>query len=153
MTADLWGEDARGIWQSQESVVTRMSADDMRARADRWNREFEGTNWIAFVCAGVLLLFFASMLVDRRDDAPADRRDDRHRRGRSIWSFVGLRVASGRWLDEGATCIRAYKVQLRAPAAGRHGLGADHPAVDDGMRAPDRPGKLGVVGAARPPAS
>ena len=34
MTADLWSEDARGIWQSQESVVTRMSADDMRARAD-----------------------------------------------------------------------------------------------------------------------
>ena len=63
MTADLWGEDARGIWQSQESVVTRMSAEDMRERADRWDRAFRGTNWIAFACAGVLLLFFTSMLA------------------------------------------------------------------------------------------
>ncbi len=51
MTADVWHDDARGIWQSQESVVTRMSGDDTRARAERWNREFGRTRWIAFVCA------------------------------------------------------------------------------------------------------
>ena len=32
MTADLWSEDAQGLWQSQESMVTRMSAEDMRIR-------------------------------------------------------------------------------------------------------------------------
>jgi hypothetical protein len=26
---------------------------------------------------------------------------------------VGWRVAGGRWVEEGATCIRAYKAQLR----------------------------------------
>ena len=53
MTADLWSDDARGIWQGQESVVTRMSVDEMRARASRWNREFERTNWIAFACSSL----------------------------------------------------------------------------------------------------
>ena len=63
MTADVWHEDARGIWQSQESVVTRMSADDMRARAERWNWEFGRTNWIAFACAAFFLAFFLLMLA------------------------------------------------------------------------------------------
>jgi len=111
MTADLWGEDARGIWQSQESVVMRMSAEDMRARADRWDREFRGTNWIAFACAGVLLLFFATMLAVNETAL--------QHVGAAIGVtaaiylvFVGVRVARWPALDEGATCIRGYKLQL-----------------------------------------
>jgi hypothetical protein len=111
MTADSWSEDARGIWQSQESVVTRMSADEMRARASRWNREFGRTNWIAFACAGVLLLFFILMLMINQTAL--------QRVGAAIGIAsaaylvgVGLRIASRRWVDESATCIRAYKAQL-----------------------------------------
>jgi peptidoglycan/LPS O-acetylase OafA/YrhL len=111
MTADPWSEDARGIWQSQESVVTRMSADDMRARADRWNRELDGTNWIAFACAGFLLIFFVWMLVI-------------HQRtlqqlgaivgiaSAAYLTGVGMQNAGRRWVDNGATCVRAYKTQL-----------------------------------------
>jgi hypothetical protein len=112
MTADLWNEDACGLWQSQQSVVTRMSADDMRERAKRWNREFEGTNWIAFACAGFLLLFFLSMLVINETAI--------QRVGAMIGIVsalylvgLGLRIASRRrWVDETATCVRAYKAQL-----------------------------------------
>lgn len=111
MTADSWSEDARGIWQSQESLVTLMSTDDMRERANRWNREFERTNWIAFACAGVLLLFFVPMLVIDQSWL--------QRTGAAIGiaaaaylAGVGLRIASRRWIDEGATCVRAYKAQL-----------------------------------------
>ena len=63
MTADVWHDDARSVWQSQESVVTRMSGDDTRARAERWNREFGRTRWIAFVCAAFFLAFFLLMLA------------------------------------------------------------------------------------------
>ena len=111
MTADLWGEDARGIWQSQESAVTRMSAGEMRARADRWTREFGRTNWIAFACAAVLLLFFAYMLVIggtvlQRIGAVVGIAS-------AVYLVVvGFQIAGRRWLDEGATCIRAYKTQL-----------------------------------------
>ena len=111
MTADLWSEDARGLWQSQESVVTRMSADDMRARANRWNRAFESTNWIAFACAGFLLLFFVAMLAINQTAI--------QRVGAAIGIVsalylvgLGLRIASRRWIDETATCVRAYKAQL-----------------------------------------
>jgi hypothetical protein len=111
MTADSWSEDARGIWQSQESVVTRMSADDMRARADRWNREFGRTNWIAFACASVLLIFFVWMLVINQTAL--------QRLGAIVGIAsgvylvrVGMRVAGRRWADNGATCVRAYKAQL-----------------------------------------
>ncbi len=112
MTADLWSEDAQGLWQSQESMVTRMSAEDMRIRAERWNREFRATNWIAFACAAVLGGFFAWMLVVDHTTL--------QRIGATIGLaaaahlvFVGLRVAKGRWLEEGATCLRAYKLQLQ----------------------------------------
>jgi hypothetical protein len=111
MTADLWGEDARGIWQSQESVVTRMSAEDMRARADRWDRAFRGTNWIAFACAGVLLVFFTAMLVIHQ--TTLQRTGAAMGIAAAVYLvFVGVRVAQRRWLDQGATCIRAYKLQL-----------------------------------------
>ena len=86
--------------------------DEMRARASRWNREFEGTNWIAFACAGVLLLFFVPMLVISETTL--------QRAGAAIGIVsaaylvsVGLRIASRRrWVDESATCVRAYKAQL-----------------------------------------
>jgi hypothetical protein len=111
MSADSWGEDARGMWQSQESVVTRMSADDMRARADRWNREFNRTNWIAFASAGVFLVFFVSMLVIMQTAL--------QRLGAVLGiaaagyvTSVGIRLASRRWVEDGATCVRAYKAQL-----------------------------------------
>lgn len=111
MTADLWGEDARGIWQSQESVVTRMSAEDMRARADRWDRAFRGTNWIAFACAAALLLFFVAMLAVNETTV--------QHVGAAIGIaaalylvVVGVRVARWPALDQGATCIRSYKLQL-----------------------------------------
>ena len=111
MTADLWSDDARGIWQGQESVVTRMSVDEMRARAGRWNREFERTNWIAFACAGVLGLFFVPMLLITQTTL--------QRTGAAIGIAsaiylvgVGVRIASRRWVDESATCVRAYKAQL-----------------------------------------
>ncbi|AMY07464.1 hypothetical protein LuPra_00637 [Luteitalea pratensis] len=112
MTGDAWGDDARGIWQSQESAVTRMSMEEMRARARRWNREFEGTNWIAFACAAVLLLFFVPMLLISETTL--------QRAGAAIGIVsaayvvgVGLRIASRRrWVDDSATCVRAYKAQL-----------------------------------------
>lgn len=111
MTADAWNEDARGIWQRQESVVTRMSADEMRARAARWNTAFDRTNWIAFACAGVLGLFFVPMLLI----VPTTIQ----RIGAAIGIAsvvylvgVGVRIASGRWVDGGATCLRAYAAQL-----------------------------------------
>ena len=111
MTADLWSEDARALWQSQESVVTRMSADDMRARADRWDREFSRTNWIAFACAGVLLLFFVPMLVIQ----PATLQRVGAMIGIAAAAYLiaaGFRIASRRWVGEGATCVRAYRSQL-----------------------------------------
>jgi len=111
MTADPWTEDARGLWQSQESVVTCMSADDMRARADRWDRAFAGTNWIAFACAGLFLAFFAYMLVINHTAL--------QRLGAIVGIVaaahlvaVGIRIADRRWGDAGATCVRAYKTQL-----------------------------------------
>jgi len=111
MVDDAWIEDARGIWQSQASVVTHMSADDMRARANRWNRDFSSTNWIAFVCAGLFVLFFGWMLVVA------------HTTLQRVGALVGIaaaaylvrlgmRIADRRWNDEGATCVRAYKAQL-----------------------------------------
>jgi hypothetical protein len=111
MTTDLWSEDARGIWQSQESVVTRMSGEDMRERATRWNIAFARTKWIAFACAGVLLAFFILMLFVS------------HGRLQHVGalvgitagiylSIVGVRLAGRRWVDEGATCVGAYKMQL-----------------------------------------
>ena len=111
MTADMWNEDARGMWQSQESVVTRMSASEMRARADRWNREFDRTNWIAFACASVLLLFFVPMLLI------SETMLQRMGAGIGITAaaylvFVGFQIAGRHWVEEGATCIRAYKAQL-----------------------------------------
>jgi hypothetical protein len=111
MTADPWSEDARGIWQSQESVVTRMSAQDMRARADRWSQELDGTNWIAFACAGLFLVFFVWMLVIHQRAL--------QRLGAIVGitsaaylTGVGMRNAGRRWVDNGATCVRAYKAQL-----------------------------------------
>jgi hypothetical protein len=111
MTADLWSEDAQGLWQSQESVVTRMSADEMRARANRWEREFGNTNWIAFTCAGFLLMFFVLMLVIHQTAL--------QRLGAAIGIVsalylvgLGMRIASPRWGDKTTTCIRAYKAQL-----------------------------------------
>jgi hypothetical protein len=112
MTADLWNEDARGLWQSQESVVTRMSADDMRARADRWNREFGRTNWIPFVCSGVLLSFFILMLVINQ--TVLQRAGALLGVGAAICvAIAGVRMASRRWIEDGATCVRAYKLQLQ----------------------------------------
>jgi len=111
MAVDLWSEDARGAWQSQESVVTRMSADDMRARADRWDRAFGATNWIAFACAGVFLMFFGWMLVIHQ--AAIQRLGALV--GIAAVAYlvtVGMRVAGRRGVDDGATCIRAYKAQL-----------------------------------------
>jgi hypothetical protein len=111
MSPDLWIEDARGIWQSQESVVTRMSADDMRARAERWNREFSGTNWIAFAGALVFLIFFGWMLAIHSTAL--------QRVGAIVGlvsavylTAVGMRIASRRWVDDRATCVGAYKAQL-----------------------------------------
>ena len=110
MTAD-WSEDARGIWQSQESAVTRMSMDDMRARANRWNREFDGTNWIAFVCAAGLLLFFVPMLMI--SETTVQRAGAAIGIASAVYLVsVGFHIASRRWADEGATCVRAYKAQL-----------------------------------------
>jgi hypothetical protein len=111
MTADPWIEDARGMWQSQESVVARMSADEMRARAERWDRAFSGTNWIAFACAGVLLACFVWMLVVHH--TALQRVGALVGIGAAAYlTAVGMRVASRRWLDGGATCVRAYKAQL-----------------------------------------
>jgi hypothetical protein len=111
MSPDPWIEDARGIWQSQESVVTRLSADDMRARADRWDRAFGQTNWIAFACAALLASFFVTMLVLNHTAL--------QRLGAIVGVLsaaylvaVGMRIADRRWVDEGATCVRAYKGQL-----------------------------------------
>jgi len=111
MAADPWTEDARGLWQSQESVVTRMSAEDMRERADRWNRAFDRTNWIAFVCAGGFLVFFVFMLAIHHTAL--------QRLGAIVGMFaaaylasIGLRIADRRWVVSGATCVRAYKAQL-----------------------------------------
>ena len=110
MTGD-WSEDARGIWQSQQSAVTLMSTEEMRSRASRWNREFEATNWIAFVCAAGLLLFFVPMLIISETTL--------QRAGAAIGIVsaaylvsVGLRIASRRWTDGSATCVHAYKAQL-----------------------------------------
>jgi hypothetical protein len=119
MTADLWGEDARGLWQNQESVVTRMSAADMRARADQWDRAFRGTNWIAFACAGVLGLFFTAMLVVHQ--TPLQRAGAIVGLASAIYLVViGVRVAR-RPPDEGATCVRAYKLQLERRRLGEIG--------------------------------
>jgi hypothetical protein len=112
MTADRWHEDAQGIWQSQESVVTRMTGDDMRRRAARWHTAFGRTAWIPFACAAFFLGFFVLMLVVNGDTAL-----------KRVGAFVGI-VAAGylcavgvemrgrRWDIEGATCIQAYKMQL-----------------------------------------
>jgi hypothetical protein len=111
MAADLWHEDARGIWQSQESVVIRMPVSEMRARADRWNREFDGTSWIPFACAGVILLFFALMLAINQ--TALQRLGALIGIGSAAYlARVGLRVSGRRWVDEGSTCVRAYKAQL-----------------------------------------
>jgi hypothetical protein len=88
-----------------------MSADDLRARAHRWNRELDGTNWIAFACAGFLLVFFVWMLVIhqrtlQRLGAIVGIVSAAHLAG------VGMRIAGRRWVDAGATCVRAYKAQL-----------------------------------------
>jgi len=112
MPADSWDEDARGIWQSQESVVTRMTADEMRARAERWDTALSRTNWIAFACAGFFLSFFVFMLVIH------------HTAIQRVGALVGIaaavylagagsRMASRRWVDDGATCVRAYRMQLQ----------------------------------------
>jgi hypothetical protein len=111
MADDSWTEDARGFWQSQESEVTRMSAVAMRERAKRWNRAFAGTNWIAFACAGLFLAFFGYMFAIhgtflQRAGATMGLLAAIHLVG------VGLHIARGPWVDEGATCIRAYKAQL-----------------------------------------
>lgn len=111
MVDDVWSEDARGIWQSQASSVTRMSADEMRARANRWNQAFSSTNWIAFACAGLFLLFFGWMLVVNHTTL--------QRVGALVGIAaaaylvgVGIRISDRRWSSEGATCVRAYKAQL-----------------------------------------
>jgi hypothetical protein len=111
MSADSWSEDARGIWQGQESGVTRMSAEDMRARAERWSRAFDRTNWIAFACAGVLLLFFGWMLMLDQTalqgvGATIGIAAAVHLVG------VGWRIAGHRWVDERASCLHAYRAQL-----------------------------------------
>jgi hypothetical protein len=112
MTADSWSEDAQGIWQSQESVVTRMSPDEMRIRANRWSREFGRTNWIAFVCAGALFLFFLLMLAVNH--TALQRVGAAIGLGSAVYLVaVGLRIASRRWTDDGATCLRAYRSQLQ----------------------------------------
>lgn len=111
MTADLWSEDARGIWQSQESVVTRMSGEDLRERAKRWNVAFARTKWIPFACAGVLLAFFILMLFvghGRLQHAGALVGVT----AGIYLSIVGVRLAGRRWVDDGATCVGAYKLQL-----------------------------------------
>jgi hypothetical protein len=111
MTPDSWSEDARGIWQGQESAVTRLSAEDMRARADRWERAFDRTHWIAFACAGVLALFFGWMLVI--EQAALQRLGATIGLASAVHLVaVGLRVAGRGWVEDGATCIRAYKAQL-----------------------------------------
>ena len=111
MTADPWIEDARGIWQSPDADVTRMSAGDMRARADRWRTEFARTNWIAFACAGLLLAFFGLMLAIHQTAL--------QRTGAVVGiaaavylAAAGLRISSRRLSDDSATCIRAYTSQL-----------------------------------------
>ena len=111
MTADVWHEDARGIWQSQESVVTRMSADDMRARAERWNREFGRTNWIAFACAFFLAFFLLMLAINQ---TAVQRAGALLGIAAAIYlAGAGFRIASRRWVEDGATCVRAYKMQLQ----------------------------------------
>ena len=111
MTADPWDEDARGIWQSQESVVTRMSAADMRARAERWDRAFGQTSWIAFACAALFFAFFGAMLAVHHTAL--------QRAGAVVGLAaaaylvaLGLRVSGPRWVEDGTSCVRAYKAQL-----------------------------------------
>ena len=144
MSADVWHDDARGIWQSQESVVTRMSADDMRARAERWNREFGRTNWIAFACAAFFLAFFLLMLainhtpVQRAGAAARDSRRD---------------LRCGSWVPNRQSPVGRRPRDVRArlqdaaatPPRRRHGRGANHPDGHDGLRAAQQPGKLDGV--------
>ena len=77
---------------------TDVRGPDAGERAKRWNREFEGTSWIAFACAGFLLLFFVSMLVINETTDPACRRNHRHRLGGFISSASGCEspAAEGR---------------------------------------------------------
>jgi hypothetical protein len=112
MSADSWEEDARGLWQSQESVVTRMTADEMRARAERWNRAFGRTNWIALAGAGFFLAFFGWMMVVHQ--AALQRVGALVGIAAAIYlAAAGSRVASARWVEDGATCARAYRMQLQ----------------------------------------
>jgi len=112
MTADLWHEDAQGIWQSQESVVSRMSEEAMRSRADRWHHEFRGTAWIPFGCAAFLLGFFVLMLAVNADTW-LQRLGAFVGIGVSVYvSAAGVRLAGRRWVSDGSTCVHAYKMQL-----------------------------------------
>ena len=120
MIADPWNEDAQGLWQSQESIVTRMSADDMRARAERWDRAFRETHWIAFACAGVLLVFFVAMLFV--NETSLQRVGAAIGIGAAVHLVhIGVRIVRGPWIEEGATCIRAYKRQLERRRLGEQG--------------------------------
>jgi hypothetical protein len=89
-----------------------MSADEMRARTERWNREFGRTNWIAFACAAVFLSFFVLMLVVNQ--TALQRTGALLGIAAAIYlAAEGVRIASPRWVDDGATCVRAYKLQLQ----------------------------------------
>ena len=112
MSADVWHDEARGLWQSQESVVTRMSPDDMRARAERWNRDFGRTTWIPFAGAALFLVFFLLMLAINH--TPMQRVGALLGIVAAIHvAAAGFRIASRRWVEDGATCVRAYKMQLQ----------------------------------------
>lgn len=112
MTSDRWSEEARGIWQGQQSDVRRLSAEDMRASANRWNTAFDRTAWIAFACAAVLGLFFVPMLLIVH--TAIQRIGAAIGIGSALYLVgVGVRIASRRWVEEGATCVRAYMAQLQ----------------------------------------
>jgi hypothetical protein len=111
MTDDSWSDDARGLWQGQESEVTRLTAHDMRALAHRWDRAFAGTNWIAFACAALFLAFFGYMLAIH--DAALPRAGALLGLVAAVYLLlVGLHVARDRWVEDGASCVRAYMAQL-----------------------------------------
>ena len=110
MTGDSWGEDARGIWQSQESAVTRMSIGrDARAGGpvEPGVRRHELDRVRVRGRAPALLRPDAD---DQRDGAPAGQERRSASSRRSISVSVGLRIASRR---DGSTRARRASAHTR----------------------------------------
>ena len=118
MTGDSWSESCGDLAEPGIRGDTDVGGRDAR-RVNRWNREFEGTNWIAFACAGFLLLCFVPMLVI--NETTVQRAGATIGSSRRAYLVGSDRESPADWVEPRRDMRPRVQGATGTEAAGRHG--------------------------------